>query len=96
MVSVASLPRPCLTTSGEVNKSRWPHTCSRQCAFEEKKHEITSNSLIIVAHTKKNEHIFLAFSTPVAVSYHFFHVFPGEVPSATPKPRALHTVWAPS
>ena len=49
---------------------------------KKKKHEITGNSLIIVAHTKKEikneiiQHTFLAFSTPVAVSYHFFHVFP--------------------
>ena len=26
-----------LITSREVNDSRWPHTCSRPCAFEEKK-----------------------------------------------------------
>ena len=24
-------------TSREVNEARWPHTCSRPCAFEEKK-----------------------------------------------------------
>ena len=35
--SVASLLRPCLTTSREVNEARWPHTCSRPCAFKEKK-----------------------------------------------------------
>ena len=35
--SVASLPRPCLLTSREVNEARQPHTCSRPCAFEEKK-----------------------------------------------------------
>ena len=40
-------------TSREVNEARRPHTCSRPCAFEEKKnHEITGNSLI-VAHTKE-------------------------------------------
>ena len=37
MASVASLPRPCLITSREVNEARRPHTCSRPCAFEEKK-----------------------------------------------------------
>ena len=35
--SVTSLPRPCLITSIEVNEASWPHTCSRPCAFEEKK-----------------------------------------------------------
>ena len=35
--SVASLPRPCLITSREVNEARPPHACSRPCAFEEKK-----------------------------------------------------------
>ena len=35
------------------------------------------------------QYIFLAFSTLVAVSYIFFTVFPGEVPSATPQPQAL-------
>ena len=46
------------------------------------KHERTGNSSIIVAHAKKNnnknivQHNFLVFSTPVAVSYNVFHVFP--------------------
>ena len=35
--SVASLPRPCLIASREVNETRRPHTCSRPCAFEKKK-----------------------------------------------------------
>ena len=34
--SVASLSRPCLITSREINEARSPHTCSRPCAFEEK------------------------------------------------------------
>ena len=38
---------------------------------------------------KTHTHIFLAFSTPVVVSYPFFRVFLGEVPSATSEPRAL-------
>ena len=37
--SVASLPRPCPITSREVNEARRPHTCSRPCAFEQKKNE---------------------------------------------------------
>ena len=36
-MNVASLSRPCLNTSRKVNKARWPRTCSRPCAFEEKK-----------------------------------------------------------
>ena len=35
--SVASLPWPCLITSRKVNEARWPHACSRQCTFEERK-----------------------------------------------------------
>ena len=35
----------------QVIEARRPYTCSRPCAFEEKKHEITDNSFI-VAHTK--------------------------------------------
>ena len=34
---VASIPRPRLITSREVKEARGPHTCSRPCAFEEKK-----------------------------------------------------------
>ena len=30
-------------TSREVNEARWPHTCSRPCAFEEKKIEKKKN-----------------------------------------------------
>ena len=41
--SVASLPRPCLITSREVNEARRTHTCSRPCAFEEKKREKNMN-----------------------------------------------------
>ena len=37
MSSVASLPRPCLIISREANEARRPYTCSRPCAFEEKK-----------------------------------------------------------
>ena len=37
--SVASLSRPCLITSREVNDSRGPHTCSRPFEFGEKKNE---------------------------------------------------------
>ena len=38
MASVALLPRPNLTTtSREVNEARRPHTCSRPCAFKEKR-----------------------------------------------------------
>ena len=35
--SLDSLSRPCFITRREVNEARWPHTCSRPCAFEEKK-----------------------------------------------------------
>ena len=41
-----------------------------------KKHEIINNSGAYKKKEKRNQHIFLAFSTPVAVSYNFFHVFP--------------------
>ena len=37
--SVASLPRPFLIISREVNEARRPHTCSRSCASEGKKNE---------------------------------------------------------
>ena len=30
-----------LISSREVNEARWPHTYSRPCTFEDKKHEIT-------------------------------------------------------
>ena len=30
-------PEIVLNTGREVNEARWPHTCSRTCAFEEKK-----------------------------------------------------------
>ena len=50
-------------TSREVKEARRSHTCSRQCASEEKKHEITGNSLIIVAHTK-NKIKYINNSTP--------------------------------
>ena len=45
---------------------------------EKKKHEITGNSLLMVTHKKNiiiKKIIFLASSTPMAVSYYFFHVF---------------------
>ena len=41
------------TTSRQVNEARWPHTCSRPCAFEEKKIE-----------KKKHEEIRLTHHTP--------------------------------
>ena len=77
--SVASLPRPCLITSREVYEARRPHTCSRQCVFAKKKTRKIGqfiNNSGVYRKKKKDEHIFLAFSTPEAVSYHFFLVFP--------------------
>ena len=89
-------------TSREVNEARRPHTCSRPCAFEEKKkHEITGNSLI-VAHTKewKKRKLFnilsWRFRRRWLLAIIFFTFFPGEVPSATPQLRALHSVGSPS
>ena len=84
-----------INTSREVNKARRPHTYSRPYAFEEKQHTKSRAFFDSGAYTKNKirketiQHIFLAFSTPMAVSYQFFHVFPGEVPSAMPQPRAL-------
>ena len=69
-------------TSREVNEARQPHTFSKPRAVEEKKHEITGNSVIIVTNTKKEtkkeviQHIFLVCSTLVAVCYQYFHLFP--------------------
>ena len=31
-----SIPTSCYFTTREANEARWPHTCSRPCAFEEK------------------------------------------------------------
>ena len=77
-------------TSRELNEARRPHTGSRPCAFKEKKTRNSGQIFNSIQNRKKTHtHIFLAFSTPVVVSYPFFRVFLGEVPSATSEPRAL-------
>ena len=35
--TITNAVNPC--TSRDVNEARWPHTCSRPCALEEKKNE---------------------------------------------------------
>ena len=54
--SVASIPRRCLITSRDVNEARWPHTCCRPCAFEEKKSKKTKTIKIHPAQTHRHIH----------------------------------------
>ena len=65
-----------LHTSREVHGARLPLTFSRPCAYEEKKTRNHGRFINASGAYKRKSNIFLAFSTPVAVSYYFFNVFP--------------------
>ena len=83
------------STSREENEARRPHTCSRPCAFEEKKMKpraVINNSGVRKKRNKKKKkfNIFSwRFRLRWLLAINFFTFLPGEVPSATPQPRAL-------
>ena len=63
---------------------------------KKRKHEITGDSLMLVAHTKENQTFSWRFRRQWLLAIISLTFFPGKVSSATPQPRALHTVGSPS